>query len=331
MKTILQEDISTYIRGKLNPSDQQLFEMKMENDPFLADAVEGYKLFPEAIPSKAPLKANLAMLTTVAIVGLMWMGLWWLERSLLVETRPDPVVSVDKNESTLNPTIKISPMAKRDAATIEIASPDKLPATKRSFAVPFKAIPREAPEIGQGRVLVSRRPVYRYQATFIHDLKVVSVDTTSQSELNLLPEHLPAQWESKSQFLGSKKVYTPKSTQKHYMDYALELFQKGLYEACLAQLNKVSERLPGNLNLSFYRALCHYNLEDYESAIEHFRDTQRIIHPGFYEEAKWYEALSLEKAGHTNQAKDIYTEIVDQNGFYAIRAASRLAILLQAE
>jgi tetratricopeptide (TPR) repeat protein len=157
------------------------------------------------------------------------------------------------------------------------------------------------------------------------------VDTSAQIEQNVLPEHLPARWESESQLLGSKKIYTPKAGKKHYMDYPLELFQKGRYEACLVQINKISKRLPGNLNLSFYRALCHYHLEEYDSAIEQFRATQRIVHPGFYEEAKWYEALSLEKAGQANQAKEIYTEIVDQNGFYAIRAASRLAILLQAE
>ena len=331
MKTILEKEIKSYITGQLNLADEKLFEMKMENDPFLSEAVDGYKLFPDALPSKALQKANLAVFTTVLVVGLMWMGLWWLERSLLMDIKLEPLLPAEKVEKPQNQFIEISHLEKIDAATIEIDTPDKSPAIRESMPIPLKAILREAGEITENNTVISRSPVYRYHATFIHDLKVVSVDTTALSGQRILPEHLPARWESENQLLRSKKIYTPMTSQKHYMDYPLELFQKGRYEACLYQLNKVSKRLPGNLNLCFYRALCYYYLEDYDSAIEYFRATQRILHPGFYEEAKWYEALSLENAGQDTQAKEIYSQIVDQNGFYAIRAASRLAILLQAE
>lgn len=331
MKTILEEEIRRYIRGQLSPSDKALFEARMKTDPFLADAVAGYSIFPESLPSNAVLKANLAVVMSLTVVGLMWMGLWWLEKSLFIEMSPEPIVSIEKTEKPKNSFVAISPMQKKDITPIAIENGEKLPAVQKSIPIALKAIPLGAREAVESEPAHSRRPRYRYKATFIHDLKVVSVDTSAHIEQNVLPEHLPARWESESQLLGSKEIYTPKMSKRHYMDYPLELFQKGRYEACLVQINKILKRLPGNLNLSFYRALCHYHLEEYDSAIEQFRATQRIVQPGFYEEAKWYEALCLEKAGQANQAKEIYTEIVNQNGFYAIRAASRLAMLLQAE
>ena len=331
MKTILREEISRYIRGELNASDLELFEMKMENDPFLADAVDGYKMFPEAITAKTTSKASLSVAMAISIVGLMWLGLWWLERSLLMEMKLEPVVLVEKAETAVKSIIEISPLKKKEAVPIQMRTLEKLPASRKSIPVLLKAIPRELSEIVKSQTLTPMRPFYRYKATFIHDLKVVSVDTTEDGENNSLPEHLPARWESENQYLGSQEIYMPKGTKKHYMETSLELYQKGQYESCLMQLKRVSERLPGNLNINFYEALCYYHLEDYVSALTHFRNTQRNLNPGFYEEARWYEARCLEKTGNLSNARNIYSEILEQNGFYAMRAASRLALLSKTE
>jgi len=331
MKTILREEIGRYIRGKLKASDQELFEMKMEYDPFLADAVDGYKMFPEALPVKSKLKANLTVATAIAVVGLMWLGLWWLEQSLLIEMKLEPVVLVEKTETPVKSTIEISPLEKKDAVPIKITTPKKFPARQEAMPVLFKAIPRELNEIAKMQTSTPGRPLYRYEAIFIHDLKVVSVDTTEHREGDLLSEHLPARWESESQYLGSQKIYKPKVAKKHYMATSLQLFQKGQYKRCLFELKLVYKRLPRNLNITFYQALCYYHLNDYELAMAHFRTAQRNINPGFYEEARWYEALCQEKTGNTSKASNIYSEILEQNGFYAMRAASRLAILSKTE
>lgn len=331
MKIILNEEIETYIGGQLSSAEEELFEMKMENDPFLHDAVDGYKMFPESLPSKTVLKANLVAVLAIALVGLMWVGLWRLERSLLINMEHEPAVSVEKAENPRKQIVEMSPLQKKDVAFIQNSIPDEIPTMQKSIPILLKAIPREASEITGIASSNLRRPLYRYQAVFIHNLKVFTVDTTSRSEQDVLPEHLPARWESESQLEGSRKIFTPMASHKHYMDYPLELFQKGQFKNCLLQLDRVSERLPKNLNINFYRALCFYHLEEYKSALKYFRITQGNIHQGFTEEAEWYEALCLEKTGSLHQAKNAYSEIVNQGGFYSMRAASRLAVLLQPE
>jgi len=333
MKTTLNKKIRQYIAGKSSNGEKERFKKKINRDPFLADAVDGYKMFPEMLKQNSyslARKGNSVATLIFILIGISWIGLWWLNfdpnsNNQTVEIKEKATINLPKEDMpAIEPIEKIQPF-------ISIDEPFKELKSTRSFSFMQKIPLKDNYSIDIETIGVYRTPIFRNKAIYIHNLKVIVVDTLSRTPLIVIPEHLPAKWESERQFNGSKRIYEPQIETRHYMDTPLLLFQKGKYSQSLLALEKANDRLPGNLNIHFYRALCYYHLEDYHSALYYFKKTQRIPFQGFYEEARWYEALCLEKSDNLTLAKKVYAEILEKNGFYAIRAASRLALLSESE
>jgi len=334
MKTILNSEIKNYLSGKSSDEERVHFERKLKSDPFLVDAVDGYKLFPEMLNQNVHLPArsgNLTATLVVFLVGLAWIGLWWLNQKSNIQNQTTEIEHANTHIHQQRVTPAIEPIQKIQPVSIPLSEPFKELGEIGALNYMQKVLSINLSSVDLELNQSFRSPVNRNKITYIHNLKVIVLDTLKRFPSLVIPEHLPAMWESEQQLKGNKSIYEPPVKTRHYMDLPLLLFEKGKYKQSLIELEKVGTRLPGNLNIAFYRALCFYNLEDYKSALIHFRKTQRIPFQGFYEESRWYEALCLEKTDQLSEAKSIYSEMVERDGFYAIRAASRLAILLQTE
>lgn len=82
------EDINLYLAGKLTPAQMHALEKAALNDPFLADALEGIKLYENAEQFKADvddLKSRLLVRAQRKQVALTTIkGLWWKVAAVLV-------------------------------------------------------------------------------------------------------------------------------------------------------------------------------------------------------------------------------------------------------
>lgn len=121
--------------------------------------------------------------------------------------------------------------------------------------------------------------------------------------------------------------YGPNTTRVTYGKYlgdAMEKFANNQYKEALQDYRVVLEQFPEDQNALFYGGLCYYNIGKPEKAIQFFLQIEKSYINTFYEEAKWYKALSYEQLNETEKLKATLEEIIDENGFYAKKASQKL-------
>src|SRR3989338_1879474 len=87
---------------------------------------------------------------------------------------------------------------------------------------------------------------------------------------------------------------------------------------------QILETYPDDVNGHFYAGLCCYNLQQYEDAKQHFATCLQLSFSNFNEEASWYLAQSLLANGEKTDAKELFSVIRDQKGYYAKQAEKML-------
>ena len=110
-----------------------------------------------------------------------------------------------------------------------------------------------------------------------------------------------------------------------YIEKTTKLLSKGKFKRALVRYETILKTYPDDLNGNFYGGLCLYNLEDYQSAIHHFRKCIASPFFNFDEESQWLIGNSYEKLGQTEKARSVYQKIVDQNGYYKKQAQAKLS------
>lgn len=164
------------------------------------------------------------------------------------------------------------------------------------------------------------------QLLFLHDLKVVAPQELYASDpLMLLADaHVAARYhDDRAQDSLSKETLTLAYTR--FMEDALGRFVRNDHKGCLDDLRFLLDQYPDDVNALFYGGLCAYNLGLYDRADKLLQ--RAATHPvdAFDEEAAWYHALTLERFGQAEAAKEEFSRIASQDGFYAKQAASRTA------
>ena len=78
------------------------------------------------------------------------------------------------------------------------------------------------------------------------------------------------------------------------------------------------------MNAQFYLARCYYESGEFENALTYYDKTIKNRISTFREEAEFYKAMSLKALGRIEEAKALFTEIVNKQRFYALKAAKEL-------
>lgn len=106
----------------------------------------------------------------------------------------------------------------------------------------------------------------------------------------------------------------------------LSYFNKGGYNKAIEQFQLLLENNPQDENALFYNAVALYETGKFDPAMKYFeavlKNTNNVFHP----EAKWYLALTLNKAGEKESSKRLLTEIANENGFYSKQAKELLKL-----
>ena len=186
--------------------------------------------------------------------------------------------------------------------------------------LPDPAPPRPLRAVRSGRRLV-----------FLHDLKLVDPSELYPVDplVNAGPKGVDARFADRS---SQEAAREPLRTMRYldFMDRALGRFAQHDHRATLQELEFLLKQYPDDVNARFYAAICDYQLGRYTEALEGFSRVATHEVDSFAEEARWYRALSTERAKGKETARALYQAVADGGGFYADRARERLAAISPA-
>lgn len=349
-RTLTRGELQAYADGRLPPEHMHEVEHALEADALARDAAEGLRM-PGAQAGLKKLdvlrpKGSSAIngWAVGALVIAVGVGAWALLRPN--ETPVEPTVSTTKliapdamlpmnideitaaQEQPESLLIGHEPLAlhahavavergavifervERDAA-IEPISPRAIPIDRHAEA----AVPR-----------IERRKKASRQLVFIHDLKLVHPQElyTADPVLALADAGVAARFSD----APTQQRATGETVMMRYlgfMEEAIARFAANDHKGCLDDMRFVLSQYPEDVNALFYAGLCAHNLGLHQRARQLLH--RAAVHPVdvFDEEAQWYHALTLEKLGETDAAREAFARIASRGGFYAERAQGRTA------
>ncbi|MBI5219509.1 MAG: tetratricopeptide repeat protein [Bacteroidia bacterium] len=355
--------IKKYINRQLSPEETDAFEKKLTDDPFLADAVEGYKKFPSAINDIDPMKKDFRTKVSgsktifssgifVAVFSVVVLSAAFVLLYFLV-FRENPL---SQNHELINKTISVH---KKETIPVKILSDNEIKEARViekekqiTYRVALKNQPETVVENKSENTTVnsiSSKPVYNvsdenkslnrdniignskivrsnFPITYILDLKVADYTKMHRTRIKLSGNSgVDAKFENReSSSSGSKENETGDIPYIKFLGDALQKFVGSDYKSALKDFNIILSRYSDDLNALFYGGLCLYNLQKHDKAIEFFDKAIDSDITTFYQEAKWYKALSLQQKEDIESAKKLLKEIISEEGFYAERAGQKL-------
>jgi len=352
-----RSQLEAYLAGTLSPAEAHAVERAMEADPFLREAIEGLeqaeapvalRALDRARPSFAPPPApgKGPWFVGGAVVGMLLLAGGWLVLSPLLEQRApakdmpqEPVAAVPMPAAPEAPAQGLPDLAEIAAAE-EQPEPMRIghraderparpapppPVAREAGPEPLRGItPATAdPEAPAAKPAKARRPSRKL--LFPHDLKLVHPEELYPFE----PKVDPGELNVSARFSDRREQQTGAEPQRlmrytEFMEAALGRFARNEHKACLEDLRFLLEQYPDDVNALFYAGLCSYNLALYARARTFLH--RAATHPvdSFEEEATWYHALTLERLGEHEAAREAFDRIANHGGFYAERAKARL-------
>jgi hypothetical protein len=332
--------LQAYAEGRLPPAEHNAVERALESDPLLRDALEGLQ-HPQAAAGwhalqrqrpgaggQASLWVGGAVLLAVLAIAL------WPSTGNQPNNAPTPPTSVAEPPEAPVETIEQGPLA-----IAEISEARELPATEQ---IGHRSDERHAAPVDRStdvQPLADRRPDTAllstpataaapvratravHQLLYLHDLKVVHPRALYAREplLEADPGGVDARFadrDQQRQALGSEQhmLYTA------YLDEAMAHFARAHHKEALAELRFLLTQYPDDVNALFYAGLCAYNLGLYDRARSFLHRAATHSVDAFDEEATWYHALTLQRAGEHQAAQEAFARIAAGGGFYSERA-----------
>ena len=333
--------LQAYAEGRLPPADQNAVERALESDPLLRDAMEGLQ-HPHAaagwhaLQRQRPGAAGHASYWVGGAVLLAVLAIaLWPSAAPQQNNAPNAPTSVAQTPAAPVETIEEEPLA-----IAEISEARELPATEQ---IGHRSDERHAARVDRStdvQPLADRRPDTAllsspattaaplraphsvHQLLYLHDLKLVHPRVLYAREplLEVDPGGLDARYADRHQqqeALGSQQHmrYTA------YLDEAMDHFARAHHKEALAELRFLLTQYPDDVNALFYAGLCAYNLGLYDRARSFLHRVATHPVDAFDEEATWYHALTLQRAGERQASQEAFASIAAGGGFYAERAA----------
>ena len=346
-RALTRDELQAYADGRLPPERMHEVEHALEADALARDAAEGLRMpgahaglkaLDAVRPKGASMMNGWAIGALAVAIGL---GAWALlkpgdepaesavEASVpetMLPLRTEEIAAAHEQPESLligheakalhahavavERGVIIVERVEREAG-IEPISPRAIPIDRNAEA----AVPR-----------VERKKKESRQLVFINDLKLVHPQElyTADPVLALADAGVAARFYDAptQQRATGEAVMMP---YLGFMEEAIARFAANDHKGCLDDMRFVLNQYPEDVNALFYAGLCAHNLGLHQRARQLLH--RAAVHPVdvFDEEAEWYHALTLEKLGETDGAREAFTRISSRGGFYAERARDRLA------
>lgn len=347
-----REELQAYAEGRLDAAHQRGVEEHIEADALVRDAAEGLR-----VPGAA---AGLKQLDAMRPRGGSVSRWWWAGGTAMIALLtawyfwPAQANEMDSAGNALDQA-SAAGASMEPLRTEEIAAAMEQPESLRigheplalhanplaseriaKAAVPVEREPGIEPILPRGpmidrrseaaKPLVVRKAKASRELVFLHDLKLIHPKElyTADPVLALADAGVSARYADRATQLGA----AGEAIRVGYLDFmeeAIGRFARNDHKGCLDDLRFVLLQYPDDANALFYAGLCSYNLGLHARARALLH--RAAVHPVdvFDEEAAWYHALTLEKLGERDAAREAFARIASQGGFYAERAGAKLA------
>jgi hypothetical protein len=349
------EQLKAYLAGQLSGEEAHMIERALEDDALLREAVEGLqepdamiglKGLDEHRPNGPRPSGPGPLLLVGAIAGMALVAGIWLVVSPLMDSTGTSTHLPPAEDRNSAPEVYAAPSQPALDAT-EIAAAVEQPESLRidHVEVVRNAPVREArvpieretgvrpisstrplePVVDPVRTRPERAPRASRQLLYLHDLKLVH----PKELYSAIPDIDPAKLGVSAQYPDRSDLQRGSEEQRlqaytAFMEAALGKFSRNDHKGCLEDLRFLLEQYPDDVNALFYAGLCSHNLALYGRARSYLHRAATHDFDTFYEEAVWYHALTLERMGEVDAAREAYARIVAEDGFYAERASTRL-------
>lgn len=166
---------------------------------------------------------------------------------------------------------------------------------------------------------------------YIHGFKVVDyLDEYQQAyelEKNAEGSSLSPSYDSKKQKEEAEDEFNThfqELTYKQVLKKAMLDYKEKRYLDAVKNFKVILKKHPKDLNALFYSGQSYYHLSEYKKAYAFFSLVEKDGSQTFYQEAKWYKALTLINQNQISDAKSVLKQIIKENGFYKQQAKSKL-------
>ncbi len=159
---------------------------------------------------------------------------------------------------------------------------------------------------------------------FISNLKVTNYQSyyfKNNQELNLMESSgLSAEYENKTSAKSTFIDQVNKTLAHKLIRSSMKAFYTNHFVNCIEDLTQLYNYNKDDANAQFYLGMCYFQLKKYALAKTYFTkniDNQNNI---FHQESEFYLALSLLNLNEEETAKQQLQTIVNNKGFYSLRA-----------
>lgn len=342
-----RELLERYLGGKLDPAQEHAVEMRLEADPLLREAMEGL-MMPGALeglsklpphppgastggtwPSWATLLSLGAIMASIALIALVSRPGTAVERTEPPRSTTAYPAAVESTMSVVRTELEaLPPVPAATATRVQPPAEERFNAphtVERERVEPMDPQPTAPAKVaGQMGEKALRTPTPSRQLLFLQGLKVVHPSEMhfAAPDTLLSPGRSAASDSRRRDSIPSGPVALPYLS---LLDQALEHFSKEQYSEALAQLYVLLNARPEDVNAQFYAGLASFRLGLYPRAYTLLEQAATNRVDSFNQEARWYQARSIEQAHGLDSARAALARIAQGNGFYAEQARLHLA------
>lgn len=109
-----------------------------------------------------------------------------------------------------------------------------------------------------------------------------------------------------------------------YMEEAMKLYDAGNHKEAISYFERILALDPDNSAANFYQANSYLQTDQAEESLDNLSKVSKDPKDPFFEQARWYLALTHMSLGDRRKAKKVLNQIVNSGGTYATQAKEAL-------
>lgn len=334
-------NLAGYVNNNISTEAQHEMEKKAQGDPFLSDAIDGFKEFPKEL-GKAPRfnqnKREFIYLVS-AIVITTGMTIFFLIANNQKANTPVEIatVTVTPNKPTTEHHVtQTTVFAKTNNENLlenkDITTPVIDTTTKEVNTAPVREnIVLET--LTDGTIAATNTSTTpntinnKWKTVGYHNF--IGIDYTDKYEKNNASSFFQtgtlANKPNKqlSNNIPREEIREKQYTYREYLETIFESLAQKQFNNALEKIDVLLAQYPDDVNGQFYKGFIYFQGSQYKKAIIQFDATLQNYCDYFAEDAIWYKAQALEYEGDLKSAAKLYQKIANRNGYYAIQARNK--------
>ena len=330
----ISELLGAYYNNTLSDSEKSLVEKNAETDPFLSEAMEGLNDYPDAMLEIPEFNTSTSWswkwLNTIALIVLTAAVVFFLfpkeslQKNELAEEKPMKQIAEITEIQPMDPFISMDNELEENSVPVSVRTKKEDKKTKQDIIPEREQI--ELPKINLTPIEFQRKVDYSvkkaktkaigffgflavdYSQIYTHTIETEHEFTgTAASQANLKENNSILEQEF------TRNTYT----YREFLKQACYFMKERNFKKAIHNFEIILAQFPRDVNAEFYLGYCHYEFENYSTAITYFQKAQKNGFDFFEEDATWFIANSYENNGDYKEANKLYKEIRKKGGYYS--------------